>query len=301
MIEYMKKSVKTLAIAVLALFIGGQSLQAQTRHALIVGISDYGNAKEDPNKWSNISGANDVTLLSPLFKQQGYKVTTLTDAQATYSGITSALKKVAKVSKKGDIVYLHFSMHGQPFEDLNGDEADGWDEALIPVDAQMQYIKGKYEGKKHLIDDELEKYISQIRSKIGPNGNLYVVLDACHSGTASRGDDDHIRGVREGFTRSGKYYTPDRSKETNEYFKIPTSKGQSPVTFLEACRSYQLNREVRDTDTNVWYGSLSYYIAKAMKEYEIGNSNNWIDYVRTSMSKNPKLRKQNMVIETSAK
>ena len=56
MIEYMKKSVKTLAIAVLALFIGGQSLQAQTRHALIVGISDYGNAKEDPNKWSNISG-----------------------------------------------------------------------------------------------------------------------------------------------------------------------------------------------------------------------------------------------------
>lgn len=299
----MKKLIKTLAVAVLVLFIGGQTaqVQAQTKRALIVGISDYGNAKEDPNKWSNISGANDVALLSPLFKQQGYKVTTLSDAQATYSGITSALKKIAKQSQKGDIVYLHFSMHGQPFEDLNGDEADGWDEALIPVDAQMQYAKGKYEGKNHLIDDELEKYISQIRSKIGTNGQLYVVLDACHSGTSSRGDEDRVRGVRDGFTRSGKYYTPDRSKEANEYFKIPTAKGQSPVTILEACRSYQLNREVRDTATNVWYGSLSYYIAKAMKEYKIGRSNDWIDYVKTEKSKNKKLRRQNIVIETSAR
>lgn len=297
------KKLQTLIGMIVVSMMGLSSLnvEAQTKRALIIGISDYGNAKEDPNKWSNISGANDVALLSPLFKQQGYKVTTLSDAQATYSGITSALEKIVKQSQKGDIVYLHFSTHGQPFEDLNGDEVDGWDEALIPVDAQMHYAKGKYEGKNHLIDDELEKYISQIRSKIGTNGQLYVVLDACHSGTSSRGDEDRVRGVREGFTRSGKYYTPDRSKETNEYFKIPTAKGQSPVTILEACRSYQLNREVRDAATNVWYGSLSYYIAKAMNEYEIGLSDAWIDYVKTEKSKNKKLLKQNIVIEISEK
>lgn len=289
--------VALLVVSMLGLF--NLNVNAQTKHALIVGISDYGNAKEDPNKWSNISGANDVALLSPLFKQQGYKVMTLTDAQATYSGITSALKKVAKVSKKGDIVYLHFSMHGQPFEDLNGDETDGWDEALIPVDAQMQFTEGKYEGKKHLVDDELERYISKIRSNVGTNGKLYVVLDACHSGRASRGDDDHIRGIREGFTRSGKYYTPDRSKETNDYFKVPTSNGQSPVIFLEACRSYQLNREVRDTDTNVWYGSLSYYIAKAMRNHTISYTEDWIEAVKSGMSNDRKLRRQNMVIEKS--
>ena len=296
-----QKNLQTIISLVIVAMMGFSSLNAevQTKHALIVGISDYGNAKEDPNKWSNIHGANDVTLLSPLFKQQGYKVTTLTDAQATYSGITSALKKVAKQSQKGDIVYLHFSMHGQPFEDLNGDEADGWDEALIPVDAKMQYKKGVYEGKKHLLDDELEKYISQIRNKIGPNGKLYVVLDACHSGTATRGDDDHVRGVRDGFTRSGKYYTPDRTKETNDYFKIQTTQGQSPVTVLEACRSYQLNREVRNTSTNIWYGPLSYYIAKAMKSHTIGHSEDWIDIVKSGMSNDKKLRRQNMVIEKS--
>lgn len=295
----MKNLIKIFAVAVSVFLVGALTMQAQTKRALIIGISDYGNAKEDPNKWSNISGANDVMLLSPLFKQQGYKVTTLADAQATYSNITGALKKVSKESNKGDLVYLHFSMHGQPFEDMNGDETDGWDEALIPVDAQMQYTEGKYEGKKHLVDDELESYITKIRCKIGDSGELFVVLDACHSGTASRGDGDHVRGVREGFTRSGKYYTPDRSKETNDYFRIPTSKGQSPVTFLEACRSYQQNKDVLDYESKKWYGSLSYYIAKAMERHQIDKSGGWIETVKIGMASDRRVRKQNMVIESS--
>lgn len=290
---------KNLCMLVAFFCLGSVSLYAETKRALIVGISDYGNAKEDPNKWSNISGANDVKLLSPLFKQQGYKVMTLTDAQATYSGIVSALKKVAKQSQKGDIVYLHFSMHGQPFEDLNGDEEDGWDEALIPVDAEMRYTEGVYDGKNHLLDDELEVYFNDIRSKLGPEGQLLVILDACHSGTASRGDDDHIRGTREGFSRSGKVYTPDRTKETNDYFAVATEKEQSPVMFIEACRSYQVNKEVRDVETNTWYGSLSFYIAQSMKDNKTVGSDEWIDAIKTGMANNRRLRKQNVVIEKS--
>jgi hypothetical protein len=190
-------------------------------------------------------------------------------------------------------------MHGQPFEDLNGDEEDGWDEALIPVDAEMQYTEGKYEGKNHLLDDELEIYFNNLRSKLGKNGQLFVVLDACHSGTASRGDDDHIRGTRVGFTCSGKEYTPDMTSETNDYFTVSTNDGQSPVTFIEACRSYQVNREVRDVDTNTWYGSLSYYIAKVMTDNEIDASGTWINTIKDGMSSNRRLRKQNMVIEKS--
>ena len=295
----MRNLIKTSIAVVMMLLIGGQMMNAETKRALLVGISDYGNAMEDPNKWANISGANDVALLSPLFNEQGFKVTSLVDAQATHTGITAALKKLAKDSKKGDVVYIHFSMHGQPFEDLNGDEKDGWDEALIPVDAQMTYAEGVYDGKNHLLDDELEVYFNDIRSKIGSEGQLYVILDACHSGTASRGDDDHVRGTREGFTRSGKSYTPDRTQETNDYFAVATAEGQSPVTFVEACRSYQVNKEVRDVETNTWYGSLSYYIAQAMKEHQISGSDAWIEAIKTGMSNNRKLRKQNVVIEKS--
>ena len=291
----MREIFKNVILVFLAFFLGSQMIQAQTKRALLIGISDYGNTNEDPDKWANISGANDIALLVPLFKQQGFNVTSLVNGQATHAGITKAFEKLIKKCKKGDIVYVHFSMHGQPFEDLNGDEEDGWDEALIPLDAQMQYSKGVYEGDNHLLDDELEGYFDKLRSKIGSTGQLYVVLDACHSGTASRGDDDHVRGTREGFTRSEKNYTPDRTSETNDYFSVSTKDGQSPVTFIEACRSYQVNKEVRDVETSIWYGSLSYYIAKTMKELKIDGSEGWIEAVKAGMSGNRKLRKQKVV------
>ena len=284
---------------IIAALFGWQPLSAATKRALLVGISDYGNAKEDPNKWSNISGANDVMLLSPLFCEHGYTVTSLVDSLATHANITKALEQLAKDSKKSDLVYIHFSMHGQPFEDLNGDEDDGWDEALIPVDAQMLYSEGVYEGKNHLLDDELEVYFNDIRSKLGPEGQLVVILDACHSGTASRGDDDHIRGTKEGFSRSGKDYTPDRTKETNDYFAVATEKEQSPVMFIEACRSYQVNKEVRDVETNTWYGSLSYYIALSIKDNKVVGSDEWIEDIKPGMANNRRLRKQNVVLEKS--
>lgn len=295
----MKNVIQISIIAIVALLLGGQTMNAETKRALLVGISDYGNALEDPYKWANISGANDILLLSPLFSEHGYAVTSLVDSQATHANITKALEQLAKNSKKGDVVYTHFSMHGQPYEDLNGDEEDGWDEALIPIDAQMQYLEGVYEGENHLLDDELEVYFNEIRHKIGKNGQLYVILDACHSGTASRGDDDHIRGTRVGFTRSGKDYTPDRTQETNDYFTVASTKGQSPVTFIEACRSYQVNREVRDVETNTWYGSLSFYIAQSMKDNKTVGSDEWIEAIKIGMANNRRLRKQNVVIEKS--
>lgn len=286
-------------IFVVALFISTIIVEAQQKRALLIGISNYGNAREDPDKWSNISGANDVELLTPLFVKQGFKVSSLVNAEATYSAIIKALDKLTKHCEKGDLVYLHFSMHGQPVEDLDGDEKDGWDEALIPVDAQMRYKKGVYEGDKHLLDDTLEEYFNKMRSKLGTKGQLYVVLDACHSGTASRGDDDHVRGVRDGFTYSGKYYTPDRTRETNDYFRISTKSGQAPVTFIEACRSYQQNKEVRERETNTWYGSLSYYVAKAMQSHKLDQASPWIDEVKTAMKNDRRLRRQNVVIESS--
>ena len=284
---------------IIAAICGKQTAFAQQKRALLIGISDYGNTNEDPDKWSNINGANDVKLLQPLFSEQGFEVLTLVDEEATYSAIIKSLNKLTRTCKKGDLVYVHFSMHGQPVEDLNGDEEDGWDEALIPVDAQMRFEEGIYEGSNHLLDDTLEEYFNKIRSKIGTNGQLYVVLDACHSGTASRGDEEYVRGVRDGFTRSGKLYTPDRARETNDYFHVPSQPGQSPVTFIEACRSYQQNREVLDRSTGIWYGSLSYYIALSMQNFEIDRTDRWIMEVKSGMDNDRRLRRQNMVIETS--
>ncbi|MCD8291950.1 MAG: caspase family protein [Prevotella sp.] len=272
---------------------------AQTKRALLIGISDYGNAMENPDEWANISGANDVRMLAPKFSHQGFQVDSLVDAQATYKNIIASLSNLATSCKPGDLVYIHFSMHGQPVEDQNGDEEDGWDEALIPVDAKMKFQIGVYEGENHLIDDTLNGFFSNIRERLGEKGTLYVVLDACHSGTASRGDNDHVRGIRDGFSPSGKYYSPDTNSTSNDYFTVESKNTDSPVTYLEACRSYQQNREVRDVQTNIWYGSLSYYISKAMDTIQITNGDEWIENVKTAMDYDRRLRHQNMVIESS--
>ena len=38
---------------------------AETKHALLIGISDYGNTDEDPHKWVNINGGTPVRGRSP--------------------------------------------------------------------------------------------------------------------------------------------------------------------------------------------------------------------------------------------
>ena len=170
---------------------------AQQKHALIITISDY----PTESGWSKINSDNDRTLLVPEFERLGFKVTTLTNEQATKQGITQSLSLLSKQVCKDDYVCIHFSCHGQQMEDDNQDEADGLDEALIPYDASLSYQEGIYEGNNHLRDDEIEKHLVSIRQKLGENGSLLVTFDACHSGTADRAeeyvedDDAPIRGT----------------------------------------------------------------------------------------------------------
>ena len=172
---------------------------AQRKRAFLVGISHYDTALTG-YQWNNINGVEDINLLRPLLKEQGFTSTALLDDQATYGNITNQLKEFIDITKKGDIVYLHFSTHGQPVEDLNSDEDDGWDEAIVPIDAYKLYKKGVYEGQKHLIDDQLNKFIKRLREKMGPKGFLYVVIDACHAGTSSRANDESVGGTKVGFS-----------------------------------------------------------------------------------------------------
>lgn len=87
------------------------------KRALLIGISHYPQTtKSNPCTWTNIHGCNDVRLLRGTLQKQGFRITTLTDAQATASHIRRALKRLCQQAAKGDMVVIHFSGHGQPFE-----------------------------------------------------------------------------------------------------------------------------------------------------------------------------------------
>ena len=74
--------------------------------------------------------------------------------------------------------WFHFSGHGGQVRDWDGDESDGKDECLIPVD---------YKTKGVLRDDEIA---TVLKKNLAPDASLVAVVDACHSGTMF--EFDHV-------------------------------------------------------------------------------------------------------------
>lgn len=277
-------------------------VSAQVRHALLVGISEYNPVEEvSAYVWDNIHGANDVDMMQGVLRKQGFDeahIIALRNQEATASAIRSALSALTQSCQDGDMVYIHFSCHGQLVEDLDGDEADGWDEALIPYDAQKYYRKGIYEGENHLCDDELHQWILSLRKKLGPQGMLYVTLDACHIGEAYM-TDVPVRGTNLVFTPKGKQYIKADVVRQNRRSHRPIQPGQgvAPICMLEACRAYEFNMEKRVEGT--YFGALSYFVAQVLSEESIQAASAWWQQVRRMLDADQKLINQHLVIESS--
>jgi metacaspase-1 len=52
----------------------------------------------------------------------------------TRRNIEDAFSRICQYSNDGDIVWVHYSGHGGRVRDVSGDEEDGYDSTLIPVD-----------------------------------------------------------------------------------------------------------------------------------------------------------------------
>ncbi len=287
------------ALLILLLFIICQAY-AGNKRALLIGISSYPAHRTSEQSWSPIHGANDIKLISPTLQKHGFKVVSLTENQATARNIRDRLLKFSNACKSGDIVYIHFSCHGQPVEDQNSDETDGWDESIIPFDAPKRYVPKVYHGQNHITDDELNKSFRKIRSKIGKHGYLTVVVDACHAGTLYRGDESEdsviTRGTNVGFSTQGRKFVPKIDKRGR--FLIEKSNTMSDTSIIEACRSYQSNNEIKCNGS--YYGPLSYYINLVLKsKSDINWRGRWYEEVVSLMSRDSRLIRQNPVIETS--
>lgn len=245
--ELIKKS--NLIFFIAGLLFLSVSTPAQTRRALVIGLGE-----QKDNNWAKINGDKDVFYVREMLEDANYKnITTLVNQQATKAGIVAAFRQLTRNCSKGDMVYVHFSGHGQLVTDINGDEADGWDEAWIPYDACLKYSKND-KGEKHLIDDEVYALLTDIRNKIGEAGKLIVVVDACHSGDSSRGVDvvETVRGVKDEFVIP--------SKKKGRVPKLP----EQWLT-LSACLDFQLNQEIKKPTV----GKLTYALYSLSKDGDV--------------------------------
>ena len=232
-----------LLLVVLLLIVG--FINAQNKLALVIGIGDY----PEESGWCKIHGDNDISIVTEMLEENGFEqVQILSNKAATKKGIMDALDNLAEKATRGDVIYIHFSGHGQQITDLDGDEPDGYDEAWIPYDACKDY-SAKYKGQNHIVDDELFDFLNQLRAKVGDKGKIIVVSDACHSGSGSRGDEDEdvVRGVQEKFEMPAERNVGSVKRESTAWL------------FVSACKAYQNNFEYRDAQGN-YHGMLSYLL-----------------------------------------
>ncbi|XP_073122738.1 metacaspase-1-like isoform X3 [Henckelia pumila] len=89
----------------------------------------------------------------------------------TRNNIEVAFKWLMRGIQHGDSLVFYFSGHGLRQPDLHGDEIDGYDETICPVDFQT----------KGMI---LDNYINDTIVKPLISGvTLHAIVDSCHSGT----------------------------------------------------------------------------------------------------------------------
>lgn len=145
----------------------------EDKYALLVGIN-YRKTR------SELRGCiNDVhAMKTHLLQKRGYKpenIVVLTEDEAKLPTGINIMQELAKLILKAHTthakeLWFHYSGHGSYTRDRDGDETDGRDETIVPLD---------YERNGMITDDQLHDYLEH-----KPEGcKMYCIFDCCHSGT----------------------------------------------------------------------------------------------------------------------
>ncbi|MCB8746260.1 caspase family protein [Rhodoferax sp. U2-2l] len=138
------------------------------KKALCIGINNY------PGTQMDLQGCvNDAADWNSALTSRGFKVTTLIDDAATKQAMLDAMGALISKAVKGDSLVITFSGHGTYMPDTDGDEADGFDEALCTYDITTH---------GPLNDDEIKALFATRKAGV----SLVLIADSCHSGTVTR-------------------------------------------------------------------------------------------------------------------
>ena len=191
-------------------------------------------------------------------------MTILVDQEATKNNIITAFGQLSAKAKKGDLIVIHLSGHGQQIIDKNGDELDQLDEAFVPYDSPKLYQAGVYEGENLLLDDEINELTYKLREKVGIRGQVILIMDSCHSGTGNRG-----LGRGRG---TDILMAPDNMEATTPSFEVfelgyDDRKHLAPMASYFGSSAQELNYEVVDDQLQP-VGSLSYTVATLLAKLQ---------------------------------
>lgn len=182
------------------------SNQISKLYALLIGIDCYlPNQLPDGGSYKNLGGCiRDIRHVEDFLKlklkmqpEQIFKLTASDigkpepaeppEKRPTYENMVAMFNHLTEVAEPGDQVYIHYSGHGgrtkTNYPQLKGE--NGIDEALVPTDIGNSTAR-------YLRDIEIAKLLERMVDK---KLVVTVILDSCHSGGATKGDDAEIRGL----------------------------------------------------------------------------------------------------------
>ncbi|HUR91504.1 MAG TPA: caspase family protein [Gemmatimonadaceae bacterium] len=172
--------------------------QRAPRHlSLLIGAGNYKFAGE----WKdlrNLKGPRtDVRRMQHTLRRWGFRddpssQRVLVDQQASKAGMEDAFRWLAsQATDSGDVVVIYYSGHGSWAPDASIDAirtldearsvpGDTFDEGLVPWDA-----RDPHNARQLLLDDEINALLARLGT-----GNVTMIVDACFSGTITRGSPD---------------------------------------------------------------------------------------------------------------
>lgn len=254
------------------------------RKALLVGVNYFGTRSE-------LRGCiNDVHNVKQFIQQRaGYRdddMVILTDDQRdprsipTRENITRAMHWLVSNASPGDALFFHYSGHGSQAASREGDEADGYNETICPVD---------YERAGMIEDDEMHA----IMVRPLPVGcRLTALFDSCHSGTAldlpyvyatsgnikepnvMAGVGKGLMGAAMSYARGdvmsmakGLFSTFNEAKNTNsaeDYTRQHRSSG-ADVIMMSGCKDSQTSADA--TEAGKATGAMSWAFIHVLTQY----------------------------------
>ncbi|PHH92739.1 hypothetical protein CDD83_5568 [Cordyceps sp. RAO-2017] len=146
------------------------------RKALLIGINYFGQQGQLRGCINDVHNVSNFLCEHYNYKREDMVI--LTDdqqnpvMQPTKANMLRAMQWLVKDAQPNDALFLHYSGHGGQTEDLDGDEDDGFDEVIYPVD---------FRQNGHIVDDEIHFLVVK---PLQPGVRLTAIFDSCHSATA---------------------------------------------------------------------------------------------------------------------
>ena len=157
--------------------------------ALLIGVGRYAQFDE------KLKGVSlDIHMMTEFAQLLGFKsdaIKVLEHEDASTEKVYAAVENwLINGVGPDDRVLFYFSGHGSQVPDRNNDEKDQFDEVLLLYDVAI-----KNQGKQQTLtgvlhDDDFNTMLARM-----PSRNIFVILDACHSGSATRSLRLNLRSI----------------------------------------------------------------------------------------------------------